>query len=144
MQTTLPDAARPVLGPKLATENRRSFSESQLRAGLNELSMQTRGATIERLGVDESASITFGNAKAGTGDTTTATLATKPATIERLPVDESASIVFGYKKSGGDEPDAPPPEEEPPEEPLPLPSLFFRDPPPPPVPLTTSPHQNGA
>lgn len=108
VQATLPDGNRPMLGPRLATENRRTFSETQLRAGLNELTFQTRGANIERLGVDESASITFGNQKAGTGDTSESTFQTRGANIERLGVDESASITFGYKKSGGPDVDAPP------------------------------------
>ena len=90
--------ASTMLGPRLATENRRSFSEAQLRAGLNELTFQTRGADIERLGVDESMSINFGNAKSGTGDTSVVSRVHEGATIERLGVDESASCTFRADK----------------------------------------------
>ena len=100
VQTAMPDSALPVLGPRLATANRRSFTEAQLRAGLNEMTFQTKGADIERLAVDESASITFGNAKSGAGDATVASKQTAGATIERLAVDESMSITFGNAKSG--------------------------------------------
>ncbi|KAH8055500.1 hypothetical protein JL721_10229 [Aureococcus anophagefferens] len=103
----------PKLGPRLATANRRQFAavftDDQLRrASVGAVPMQTRGATIDRLGADQSKSPTWGNQQAGAGDTRAPRLQTAGASIDRLPVDQSASITFRASHAApGDAPDAP-------------------------------------
>lgn len=99
----------PKLGPRLATANRRQFTDDQLRrASVGAVPMQTRGATIDRLGADQSKSLTWGNQQAGAGDTRAPRLQTAGASIDRLPVDQSASITFRASHAApGDAPDAP-------------------------------------
>ena len=152
VQATFPDGNRPMLGPRLATENRRTFSETQLRAGLNELTFQTRGANIERLGVDESASITFGYKKSGGPDVDAPPAddadgdaappppkrLPRPPTKERPAAPPSPETALPLESAPAEDS---PGDSEPEVDLEPLPSLFLFDPPPPPVPHTYSPDQ---
>ena len=104
----------PKLGPRLATKNKREFTDAQLRrASISEVPMQTRGATIDRIGADQSKSPTWGNMLAGTGATHVHSKQTAGASIERLPVDQSASVTWRSTHSANSSsppggPDAPP------------------------------------
>ena len=70
VQVTVPTYAGPALGPRMATANKRDFSEEQLARGQQAVTkvMQASQSTMERTHISDSDDITFGqNAGAGAG-----------------------------------------------------------------------------
>lgn len=102
IQTTVPSFTGPTLGPRLATTNRREFSEEQLskarlETGMTKIMAGSR-ETMERSEVSTSNSVTFGAERVGTGHSGSVNVLNQGSiqTMDRTHISQSGNITFGH------------------------------------------------
>ena len=101
IQTTVPEFAGPVLGPRMAQANKREFTEEQIARARQESGM-TKVMTgsygyMDRSEVRKSHDVTFGATTSGTGDASSISVLNdgSRSTMDRTYISKSNDITFG-------------------------------------------------
>ena len=100
-----PDYSGPVLGPRMAHENKREFSEEQLARARQETGMTKVMAgsvgTMDRSQVSVSGGVTFGADKSGTGDGRSVSAVSQGSSnvMSRTHISPAGNITFGHDMS---------------------------------------------
>jgi hypothetical protein len=102
IQSTVPSFTGPTLGPRLATSNRREFSEEQLaktrvETGMTKIMAGSRDH-MARSEVSTSNNVTFGADTVGTGDSGSISAMNQGSvqTMDRTHISKSGGITFGH------------------------------------------------